>query len=107
MSEGRRDPYEVLGLTHDATPLQIRHAYAEQLRRFHPDTRPQDESRDGSAGLAQRLEDIRDAYVVLRRLATQVRGASGPVPTSTHRDVLAEGNSDVSLRVGPVRWHRR
>ena len=36
-----KDPYEVLGLSHDATPLQIKVSYRKLALKYHPDRQPQ------------------------------------------------------------------
>ena len=36
-TDGRWDPYTVLGLARGASPEEVTHAYREQLKRYHPD----------------------------------------------------------------------
>lgn len=54
-----RDPYEVLGVPHEATHAEITTAYRVLLRRLHPDTR--DQPADPA-----RLAEVLAAYAVLR-----------------------------------------
>ena len=58
---GRRnpDPYAVLGVTRDATPLQVARAHRQLAKRHHPDLH------EGAAEAAERMRLINDAWVVL------------------------------------------
>jgi hypothetical protein len=58
-SEGGRDHYQVLGVSSDATPAQIRHAYLALARKYHPDA----SQRGETARLFQR---VHEAYSVLK-----------------------------------------
>lgn len=56
MAKRRRDYYEVLGVSKTADDGEIKRAYRELARRFHPDLNP--------AG-AEQFKDINEAYAVL------------------------------------------
>lgn len=59
------DPYEVLGVARDADPAEVRRAYLQQARRFHPDHHL-GSSAAARAEAEQRMRDVNDAWAVLR-----------------------------------------
>lgn len=61
----RFDPWEVLGLEKGARPEEIRRAYHEQLRRYHPD-RVEDLGEELRQVAHQRTLEIRRAYDELK-----------------------------------------
>ncbi len=54
-----RDPYEVLGVTRNASHAEIKRAYRKLAKDYHPDRHPDD------AKMAERFKDISVAYKVL------------------------------------------
>jgi molecular chaperone DnaJ len=80
-SDGRRDFYEVLGVTHDATSDEIRRAYRSLALQFHPDRN------SGSSEAEERFKELAEAFHTLsdedRREIydlwgpRSIRGASG------------------------------
>jgi preprotein translocase subunit Sec63 len=78
------DPYEVLGLPHDADEAAIRSRYLE-LVRAHPPERD-----------AQRFGEIRDAYDRLRDpIACLEQRLFSPTSTQTFDGLLAQMQPDV------------
>lgn len=55
----KRDYYEVLGVAPNATEEEIKRAYRELAKRYHPDRNPGDEE------AAQKFKEITEAYEVL------------------------------------------
>lgn len=55
----QRDYYKVLGVNANATDQEIKRAYRELARRFHPDVNPDD------AAAEDRFKEINEAYAVL------------------------------------------
>jgi DnaJ-class molecular chaperone len=112
MSTPRPDLYAILGLTPQASPDQIRHAFRHLMRRNHPDTRQPAEPSQGEDSNAL-LQEVIAAYAVLgdpqRRADYDARAAirtrihaSDPRPFRRPRSP-----GQPPIRVGPVRWHER
>ena len=55
-----RDHYEVLGVTRHATDDDIKRAYRDLARRYHPDSQPDDPEAE------ERFKEISVAYETLR-----------------------------------------
>lgn len=104
------DCYAVLGLPSTATQAQISAAYRTLLRRYHPDTRGADSSRDEILDAA--LQQVITAYTVLhdpadrfdydqRTTARKARSRTPARPIYLKRKQPAD---DPPLRAGPVHW---
>lgn len=83
----RPDPYEVLGLSRDASSADISRAYRRLARVLHPDSRP------GDAASADRFRAVAAAYELLsdpaRRSAHDYQQA-GHLPVNQTRDVAPD-----------------
>src|SRR5215216_840211 len=55
----RKDYYETLGVSRDASPDDIRKAYRKLARKYHPDLNPGDKSAE------ERFRKVQEAYDVL------------------------------------------
>jgi hypothetical protein len=62
------DPYAVLGVPRDATPLQVARAHRRLAKRHHPDLQTDDGDR---ARAAERMRRINEAWAVLSDPATR------------------------------------
>lgn len=109
MNDDRLDPYAVLGLTRDAGPAQITHAYRALLRRHHPDARPlRAAGADGPDESDMTLARVIAAYSQLREAESRAAeppddGGDRPSP---HPRVDADAGGAWPFRAGPVRWLR-
>jgi DnaJ-class molecular chaperone len=65
MARRKRDYYQVLGLSRDASDAEIKRAFRELARQHHPDVNPQD------AG--ERFREINEAYAVLSDKESRAR----------------------------------
>jgi molecular chaperone DnaJ len=57
---GKRDYYEVLGVSRDATKEEIKKAYRKQALKYHPDKNPDDKEAE------DKFKEAAEAYEVLR-----------------------------------------
>jgi len=55
----KRDYYEILGVSRNATDKEIKSAYRKLARKFHPDVNPGDKAAE------EKFKDISEAYEVL------------------------------------------
>ncbi len=74
-----QDPYKVLGVSPDASDEEIKKAYRDLTKKYHPDLNPGDET------AAQKMNDINTAYDQIKNgnvqsgpYAQQSYGQSGP-----------------------------
>jgi curved DNA-binding protein len=86
MAVGERDYYEILGVSRDASPEDIRRAYRTLARRYHPDVNKE-------AGAEERFKEIGEAYEVLGNEERR-REYDNPSPR------FAQGNGDVRVDFG-------
>ncbi|MFX0115905.1 MAG: molecular chaperone DnaJ [Candidatus Hodarchaeota archaeon] len=61
---GKRDYYEVLGVRRDATPQEIKKAYRQLARKFHPDTL-RNASEIEKKNAEEQFKELSEAYSVL------------------------------------------
>ncbi len=59
MAENKRDYYEVLGVSRDASPDDIKHAYRKLAKKYHPDLNPGDKEAEA------KFKEASEAYAVL------------------------------------------
>jgi curved DNA-binding protein len=86
MAVGERDYYEILGVSRDASPEDIRRAYRTLARRYHPDVNKE-------AGAEDRFKEIGEAYEVLSNEERR-REYDNPSPR------YQQGNGDVRVDFG-------
>ena len=59
MADEKRDYYEVLGVSKDATPEEIKKAYRKMAVKYHPDRNPGDKAAE------EKFKEAAEAYDVL------------------------------------------
>src|SRR5690348_10729165 len=96
MARRRRDYYVVLGVAKDADDAEIKRAFRELARTYHPDLNP-----DG----AERFKEINEAYAVLSDRDRRARydrwgheGDAGAGGISSVMDAMEEVLGDVLRR---------
>ncbi|MCV0403909.1 MAG: J domain-containing protein [Chloroflexi bacterium] len=76
------DPYAVLGVTRDASPLQVARAHRRLAKRHHPDLH------EGKAEAAERMRRINEAWAILsnpvRRMDYDRDHPSSGTPSAGH-----------------------
>jgi curved DNA-binding protein len=91
-----KDPYDILGVSRNATPDEIKRAYRRLAKKHHPDHNPNDKQAE------QRFKEVQAAYEVLgdsdRRAQFDRFGAGGPAP-DVHTWTSGRGGPFEDVRV--------
>jgi hypothetical protein len=78
------DPYAVLGVARDATPLQVARAHRRLAKRYHPDLRPESEASEAEEHMRRVNEAWRILSVPGRRAEYDLAHPSAGVPGGGH-----------------------
>ncbi len=97
-----RDPYEILGVRRDASEAEIKKAYRQLAKKYHPDLNP------GNAEAASRFKDISAAYDLLSDPVKRARYDRGEIdvtgaerPERHFYRAYAEGPEGMKYGAGP------
>ncbi len=96
-----KDPYEILGVSRNATQDEIKRAYRRLAKQYHPDRNPGDKSAE------QHFKEVHAAYEVLgdaqRRTQYDRFGAGGPTPEyQTWTEAHGAPFEDLHVDFGPM-----
>ena len=84
------DPYKVLGISRDATKDEIKKAYRQKAKEYHPDLHPDDPQ------AAEKMNEINEAYDMLNNPEKYQKREQ----QSYHRQENPYGSSQGSYRGG-------
>lgn len=87
-----KDPYSVLGVSQNATDEEIKKAYREQARKYHPDNYVDNPLSDLAK---EKMQEINEAYdeIVKRRSGAKSGGSHGSSSGSKYPDIRSLINS--------------
>jgi curved DNA-binding protein CbpA len=98
------DHYDILGLTRQATTAEIKAAYYQLAKKYHPDRHHQRDTADIRPKLENLFALITQAYDTLSQAAERaayderIRGKSGPLASAPTRTVAASGGADAGAK---------
>ena len=78
-----QDPYRVLGVSPNASEDEIKKAYRELARKYHPDVN------NGSAAAEAKMKEVNEAYSTIMKMRRE--GTSGS--SQSHQGYGGYGNS--------------
>jgi len=83
--------YEILGVSRDATPDEIRAAYRRLAKQYHPDINPDPDANERFIAIQQAYETLIDPEA-RARYDIALRGGAGPAPHDPFRYQAAGGS---------------
>lgn len=99
-----RDPYEVLGVSQNATNEEVKRAYREMSRKYHPDNVADNPLRDLAE---EKFKEVQDAYKQIMDM--REHGSSGSYTdgfgTGGNGSTYTGGSSDDMMRFNSVRTY--
>lgn len=95
-----REPHEVLGVARDASEDEVRAAYREMVKKYHPDVSDAEDAEE-------RFVDIRDAYEVMRERAEEGVTEEGKTGSSKKSTGKGRGEPKRETRSSTRSEHKR
>ncbi len=105
-----KDPYQVLGVSRDASDDEIKRAYRELARKYHPDNYTKD---NPLADLAtEKMKEINEAYDTIRDMRSGKAGSNSPIYAQIRQMInagrFADADTELEKIVASERsaeWH--
>ncbi len=89
-----KDPYKVLGVSPSATDAEIKKAYYDLAKRYHPDNCPNEDLRNLAS---EKMKEINEAYDLIKKL--RASGESYNSSSSSGQNGGGGANSEIYFRV--------
>lgn len=94
------DPYSVLGVSRNATDEQIKNAYREQARKYHPDNYTDNPLSDLAA---EKMKEINDAYDSIMAERRGKKNAGGSTNNSSYNANAASSFPEIRTMINQGR----
>ncbi len=105
-----KDPYKVLGVSPTASDEEIKAAYRDLTRRFHPDRYVNDEA--GRAHAEEKMKEINEAYSTIARMRSRQTGGAGNLYAELRQMINQGRYAEAEQRLDgipqtdrPAEWH--
>jgi len=87
------NPYEVLGIKENASDEEVKKAYRESVKKYHPD---QYQNNPLSELASEKLREVNEAYEAINKMRPNGQGSSNSGSTNYYDSANSSGSSDYS-----------